>query len=581
MDLARRLTVLQDEVADYRLMSGQPIPISALKRRGMEFLRSTLNGLKVGKELIKEGMKMKVFDLMEERRIRRCEKARRKRHKKMLEEEEKAKAKEESEKKDAEHATMSSLSSVAAGLGLPLGDLKGDLHTLLSDWGTTDRPPPIQEILKEASLLEEDPGEDNVDDAFELPTLPQKPKTVFDQTFNLEGRDFLRVESFARELFAGFDNGMERSQAAPAWSSATVRGSFLPAMPSQQPAVHLFPSWSEREPLEQPRIVRPAKEDSDSDSDSDEELTRMPQVLRFEPEPRFVGDSGTSSPSQGARGREARSSAFPSFPSVLAQPSSGPATDQVQLREGKFRPPSHMDQIYDYDDFATPEDKASAFRRFAPPAPSPGSHGQLLAKARQRYEQEYAMELEDVDLIRKTVGDVGGVAPMTGPHSPQSISSSSKTAAVSKKREWVKPLPLITEAAGKPIKKWKQAQWKIFGRPPAKILKMKKPTDVAKVLSLKARLHRKRNLGRDLEWDDAKSKWVDWYRRRKHRHWDEVVAAGSAKKEDVDAEWQEREAKKADRLSRLRSRETKAGERVSGRRHAKPRDETAAPEWAQ
>jgi len=78
-DLAKRLAVLQEDTADYHKMAGQPIPVSALKRKGMQTLRETLDSLKVMKEVVKEGIKRRVFDLLELRRTRRSERARRKR----------------------------------------------------------------------------------------------------------------------------------------------------------------------------------------------------------------------------------------------------------------------------------------------------------------------------------------------------------------------------------------------------------------------------------------------------------------------------------------------------------------------
>ncbi|CAE8586221.1 unnamed protein product, partial [Polarella glacialis] len=47
-DLSKRLTIMQEEItaSGYRRMAGDPIPVSALKRHGMDALRNTLDSLK-------------------------------------------------------------------------------------------------------------------------------------------------------------------------------------------------------------------------------------------------------------------------------------------------------------------------------------------------------------------------------------------------------------------------------------------------------------------------------------------------------------------------------------------------------
>ena len=44
----------------------------------------------------------------------------------------------------------------------------------------------------------------------------------------------------------------------------------------------------------------------------------------------------------------------------------------------------------------------------------------------------------------------------------------------------------------------------VLGRPPSRILKEKRPMNIVKALGLKHRRGRRRNLGSNLDWDEAK-----------------------------------------------------------------------------
>ncbi|CAD7961268.1 unnamed protein product [Amoebophrya sp. A25] len=63
----------------YRHMHSAPIPISALRRQNLESVRAVLNPLAMSQEVVVNGTKQRVYDLVELQRIRRTQKAERRR----------------------------------------------------------------------------------------------------------------------------------------------------------------------------------------------------------------------------------------------------------------------------------------------------------------------------------------------------------------------------------------------------------------------------------------------------------------------------------------------------------------------
>lgn len=462
-DLAKRITILQEDLNSYTRMAGQPIPVSALKRHGMELLRSTLDGMKVMKEVVKEGIRMRVYDLLEARRIKNGERLRKKKETKRLKEQE---AQEVQESKAL--ADLPSDATIAPGT---------DLHSVLNDWAHI---PQRQSGAEEATA-----------------SAGPKPLVV-EVHYDLEDRDSLRVASLMQSLFPGLQPPSE------AWAEASPPVRWAHSIDEE--FSELFPGTVFHE---------------ESDSEDDVVLMPMPQVLRFDPTPSHAG----SKPSRAAHASGAGGKS--PFPGMAASESS--QSEKVDLRRDRFRPKG--DQIMDQDDFASPEDRASAFRRFSPPAPGEGRPGVLMAMARRRYEREWAMELESVDKVRSNTSDVGPA--------PLSVSSAAKQG---RDKMHAKPRPYITQIGNKPIPSGR-GMWRVLGRPPARILKKLKDKDVGKVFNLKNLkndVRKKRRFGSGLEWEDAQEKWMSWYETNKKNNFDRVEQAESPKLEDVEANYAER-----------------------------------------
>eukprot|EP00933_Yihiella_yeosuensis_P084465 TRINITY_DN9898_c0_g1_i2.p1 TRINITY_DN9898_c0_g1~~TRINITY_DN9898_c0_g1_i2.p1 ORF type:complete len:412 (+),score=114.33 TRINITY_DN9898_c0_g1_i2:327-1562(+) len=326
-------------------------------------------------------------------------------------------------------------------------------------------------------------------------------------------------------------------------------------------------------------------DDVDVSDDEEELLGIKPQVQRFEPTP-FHASGGRSQGSKTGRRsggrafqdseplRDAVASPFPGLGSRPKSPqgATSPISDrsQVGLRHGWLRPPSKLDQIYEQDDFASPQDYAAGFRKYAPPAPSLAEPGSYMAQARRRYEREWAMELQDVDQARSGSPDVGSSSSISAKKKQQ------KTEVV----DDMPPLkmPFVTQEGLKEIAKG-HGKWKFLGRPPAKILKMKKPPDPAKVFNQKRKERRKTNLGSGLDWEEAKEKWQSWYKKNKKSRWDKVSQAASPKREDVEAEHEsrmERQRKRAERFANPNFH-NKGGR---ARDAMAPRNESFMPDWA-
>jgi len=80
--LARRITYMnRNELDNYDHMIGPPIPISALKKQNLDALRNVINQYAHPKEIVVDGVKKKVYDLLELRRHNLKEKRKRKKEK--------------------------------------------------------------------------------------------------------------------------------------------------------------------------------------------------------------------------------------------------------------------------------------------------------------------------------------------------------------------------------------------------------------------------------------------------------------------------------------------------------------------
>mmetsp|Transcript_105889 Transcript_105889/g.187224 ORF Transcript_105889/g.187224 Transcript_105889/m.187224 type:complete len:827 (-) Transcript_105889:225-2705(-) len=546
-DLARRLTVLQEDLAGFHKMVQAPIPISALKRKGMEKLRDVLDRLKVQKEVVKDGIKRRVYDLLEQKRIQRAETARARRERR----------KQQQDEQKAQEAVMQDVSNTDAdaGDGTPLQGGPPDLHTVLDD---SLHPAP-------GSVRAHGDPEREGDRASHV--SPKQPE-VAEARYSLEDRDSRRIDSLMSNLFPDLPDMTlpEKGVRADApW--------LIASQPGELTSAH---TWKSEAVFEGPGDLRDGRahleDDSGSDSDWEEPVT-MPPVLRFDPAPGAhafqegfgLGGAAMSSSALPAAVAFGAAEGLGSFPSLGADRRLHPSR-QVGLRPGWERPPSNQDRMYDEDDFATPEEQASGTRRWSPPAPTAATRGQLMAEARKRYEREWATELESVDNARSAVADAGGGerGRLTSRDAATAgLAAASKSGpAVRGAPSSTLPAPprptYIMKGGRKPVPKRMRAQWRNFGRPPAVILKKKQQPDIAEKFGLKQRQRkgRKRNFGDGLDWSEAKGKWINWFKASKRRNIRRVLQASSPKQEDVQAEFEERK-----QLWRRRSGS-------SGRQHA-------------
>lgn len=562
-EIARRLTVLREDTSAYRKMAGEPIPVSALKRKGMQKLRETLDHLKVMKEVVKDGIKRRVYDLLELRRLRRAERARRRREANRADSKQEPKAPAVSATPGGHGADSEEGDGQYRHSSITFSD--GDLHGLLDDWA-----------LHRTAAKDQGKG-----------AAPKPP--VHGAHYVLDDRDSRRVDGFVHSLFPELPS-CSLPQGLPAASSDEPQ---RPAACSRV-CPHSYDragksSSATGSAMEMASGAEYAGDTSDSDSDT-EIVAAMPPVLRFDPLPAHARDRlealqhtdvvGTPSPfpSVGlANQPEAPSTCRVSGISAHGMSSSAPGTllgegSTVRLRQDSTCPPRSKDRIYAEDDFASVEDLASAKRRFAPPSPTPETSGRILADARRQYEREWAMELESVEEARASATDVG-----TGIHAV--AAQEPETLNVQFKKQGRDGLgrhgshhacgsliahPYIGKNGSKPIPKG-IGRWRILGRPPARILKKQQQPDVAKVFGLARKQRRRRNLGRGLTWAEAKEKWMHWYHKNKRFNFDKVQMAESPRKEDVEAAFDERKTR-LQRTSR------------SGRRQApRSRDEAAEP----
>eukprot|EP00933_Yihiella_yeosuensis_P084467 TRINITY_DN9898_c0_g1_i4.p1 TRINITY_DN9898_c0_g1~~TRINITY_DN9898_c0_g1_i4.p1 ORF type:complete len:842 (+),score=179.75 TRINITY_DN9898_c0_g1_i4:129-2654(+) len=471
-ELSKRLTVLQEDLEEhgYRRMAGEPIPVSALKRKGMDALRATLDSMKVMKEVVKDGIKLRVYDLLEQRRVQRAEKSRRRRERKAL-----AAAEAEAAAAAATASTSKDDGSKEDGFAVDT-----DLHSVLSDWDNSSSSSSrstgvgkVNSTLNPAGTAEE---------------APKSPPAVSDAHYSLEDRDSRRVNSMVHSLFpdlADFANiaqtadSHSATSASPTKRKATSDDAFLRSSTAPQHSILAVETpdlggtssklHSRELEVEDPTLQQ-SIDDVDVSDDEEELLGIKPQVQRFEPTP-FHASGGRSQGSKTGRRsggrafqdseplRDAVASPFPGLGSRPKSPqgATSPISDrsQVGLRHGWLRPPSKLDQIYEQDDFASPQDYAAGFRKYAPPAPSLAEPGSYMAQARRRYEREWAMELQDVDQARSGSPDVGSSSSISAKKKQQ------KTEVV----DDMPPLkmPFVTQEGLKEIAKG-HGKWKFLGR---------------------------------------------------------------------------------------------------------------------
>lgn len=593
-DVAKRVTLMQDELSGSRKMAGQPVPVSALKRKGMDSLREIIDGMKVKKEIVKDGIRRRVYDLLELRRLRRVERDQRRK-----------------EAKEAERLKQEAAEAVPAeAQGEGKGRPSSDLHAVLGDWGFD---------VGEVRPVGPPRPASGTDDGGPKPL-------VVEAHYTLEDRDSLRVEGFMRNLLAtlpSMSSGAPSVQEEQWTGTAVLAGVKAPAStvaaapPVPAPATALpheeaqiLPYFStsatvtpwrrasgaggatgDGDLLSDPTALggfadagrdQAEDEEEESSSGSDSELdqaTGARTVQRFDPAPRMPAPRAAPKAAQrsavtgGLGAYAAGTSPFPGLRGPMVPRASdymgsagsagsagdaGPSSREqvVGLRKDWPRPSKGQDQLYSEDDFASPEDAASGIRLHAPPSPSPETRGVLLAEARKRYEREWAMELEDVEEVRKRAPDIGAVAisPPATLRGAAALLAAAKatTPATAWRGLALKRIDRTGSKGGyigkegkKPVPKGKGI-WRLLGRPPARIFKKKHMADAAKVLGAHNQKRRRTNLGSGLQWEQAKEKWDAWYKRNKY-NWKKVQAAGSPKLEDVEAEYEERKLRRGGR----------------------------------
>jgi len=524
-ELARRLTVLNEDVCGYVKMVEAPIPLSALKMHGMDKLRNILERCKVQKEMVKNGIRQRVYDLMEQKRIQRGERRKRRLERKRAEVVEKHEAAKQS-------SVDSEFHSGGGGEAENHGDHKRtSLHNVLDDSGST-----VDNTLAGTTAGAE--------------VTPRKPM-VTEARYSIDDRDSRRIEGIMHGLFPDL-------LAVPNRNSD--RGRLAETSPAGLAAVS---GWADTGYPFHANAHDLCKHEPSSalDSDSDDEdaaatvaAVPMPPVLRFEPTPRHAGGGGTPPSHPKVEGRKTV---------AISDPLAPPLHEHLTLRKEWLRPPAILDQVYTEDDFASPQDLAGAKRLWAPPAPTPETRGQLLMEARRRYEQEWAMELENIDQERAGAGGAGTaavVAPPPPEHKAPSKASRRRWAAASAARPQPSPpwrAPYIHAGGSKPIlytRGGKLGSWRALGRPPPKVLKRRRLQDIAKVFGVENRNKSKKKTS-GLEWKEAKEHWMKWFERNKKGYrFQRVIEAGSPKKEAVEAEYEARQQRLSRRIPLRRRR---------------------------
>lgn len=511
-ELARRLTLLLEELKDYYRMAGDPIPVSALRRMGMEKLRHVLNKFKVAKELVKEGIRERVYDLLEMKRIRRSERARKKRQAKRLEQEEKLAAEKTASEKTSDNAETDSESEADAGFQTI------NLHTVLDE-------------NRSGNTKEEE----------------MKPASV-DLSYTLDDRDSKRIDGFMGLLFPDLrapSNDLSTSAVLDGRSEDVVGNPDM-IMPTG------VTSWYSSTDSS---IIGLSNSDDDSESDDETMFPKKPlNVLHFESAPvRLQAGLGSTTfnttppplpspspfPSLPVGGSpQSKVAGHPAFVPVGGEPPS--PRQKVNLLEGAPRPPSFMDQIYEHDDFASPEDRAAGLRRNSPRAPSSASTGEMIAQARQRYEREWAMELENIEHSRVSTDGTLVTKPEPSEKS-EAEREAKRQQKLARRLEATQRSSYIGLRGSEPVPKGKRRS-KLMGRAPSRILKKKRIPDASIMLGFKARKEKKRqNFGSDMSWADAKKKWLSWYEHNRKRRFHRVMQSGSPNREDIEEAFDEQQ----------------------------------------
>ncbi|CAK0897030.1 unnamed protein product [Prorocentrum cordatum] len=507
-ELAKRITMLEDEMKDYQRMAGSPIPISALKQKGMDRLREELGKLKVQKQIVKDGIRKRVYDLLEMRRIRRAERARVRREQRRQEEEEaEAKAAAEAIENEEVEPTHVGAHGAETPDGAETAPAGSPLHDALSDWG-------LGEASERAGDTESRGG---------AASQAVADYRVEEKHYTLDDRDSLRVSELMSSLFPDLSDLRPEAVREEGGPSASLGAAPADRLSARPPPAGLGLALAD--------AGVPGDPMGCSDEESDGPVV-LPTVIRFDPAPRHAGAGG---PAQRAPAHA--SGAAPLFPGLAPRPvraAAPPLQARLTPESEWLRPGRHKDQLYDPDDFASPDDVASGFRGGAPPTPDAARPGALIQEARRRYEREWAMELVDIEKSRAGAVDVGGgdgVAAGAG----------AARAAARRGRRERQVLPYISQGGGElaPTERKSMARWRILGRPPSVVLKKRRERDVSSQMGVKDLRGRKRNDGGGLSWEDARKKWLNWYERNKRKKWDKVSQAESPRREDVEARFVE------------------------------------------
>eukprot|EP00927_Polykrikos_kofoidii_P028639 TRINITY_DN24957_c0_g2_i2.p1 TRINITY_DN24957_c0_g2~~TRINITY_DN24957_c0_g2_i2.p1 ORF type:complete len:896 (+),score=183.13 TRINITY_DN24957_c0_g2_i2:37-2724(+) len=601
-DLAKKLTVLKEDLKGYYRMAGEPIPISALKKQGMDRLRGVLDHMKVQSNVTSEGIQRRIYDLLEERRLRRADKLKRRRERKREEEEGKA----EEERLIREAAGYESGEDEGQGDSFEeRGDLPGgggapDLHGALEDYFNRDAPAPSAKGLHaHADAAADGVAQGDAAMAGSAPT-----EVVLRTRAPLpDDRDVLRVEGFARDLFPDLPpmgdaqsglglgkldpppspivvpmNSAELESTRVGGRRSRLRHNLAPLEGEEDKGVdadvggnnpgRLVSAEARGRRLQQRRVQQGSVlsgdsasasvhggddfgeygSESDSDQDFDGPATvALPPVMRWEPALQNQQQATGRSTFAGAHEAGSDSRAPMGFPDFgdIGGPKPQSDAQKVRLRQGWARPSGSQDRIYEYDDFASKQDFAAGKRPHSPPAPSEETRGNLVAEARRRYEREWAMELDDVESQRVTADGV----PLPASASLVLGEDGRPVPPRSKRIEAQEALAAASTATyigkrGATIVPKGRNEAKVVGRRPSRILKEVRAPDAAKAFGFKdKRRTTRRNFGDNLTFDEAESKWNVWYERHKSRSPERILMAGSPQKEDVEADYEERVAR--------------------------------------
>lgn len=201
---------------------------------------------------------------------------------------------------------------------------------------------------------------------------------------------------------------------------------------------------------------------------------------------------------------------------------------EVKRLRGKWaRPGAQKDRFYDEDDFASPEELASALRPGSPPPPGKaGSPADVVAQMQSRMKREHRERLEDIS------GDKTAAA-MVEIHQDDSMTQ--KPLKDERKRKGLAMWKYISRHKAPLVLKG-TLKWKFFGKPKVHAKRPKHVPDGAE--ALKAYDHDKRKkyrkLGGNLTYHEAKQEWIKWaYRNKTRMGRIKVMQADSPRREDV------------------------------------------------